>query len=321
MKDRQPMTQEPPMFSRDHAAILLLSGTLVLMNQSCSRINALWRPDEPLQPVAVSVTPSPAVNPSPQPKPTATPITQPTLAPQDAYEQALDAAYSAATISQSAESPNDWLLVATRWQEAIALLRRVPSSSTYHVRAQSKIAEYERNLGIAKQQATRPRPNSPTRTTVAVAPPTDVQPVSPSSTQTGNSPAPEPETKTAKPRVFKAPIKRRAGRTPVVDVTFNGKQTFEMIVDTGASGTVITQPMAKSLGIVPEGEVIADTASAKGIRFPVGRVQSISINGAVVRDVPVAIGSPDLEFGLLGQDFYSNYDILIRQDVVEFHPR
>ena len=41
-------------------------------------------------------------------------------------------------------------------------------------------------------------------------------------------------------RVFRVPIKRRSGRTPVIDVTFNGGQSFEMIVDTGASKTLIT---------------------------------------------------------------------------------
>jgi predicted aspartyl protease len=107
----------------------------------------------------------------------------------------------------------------------------------------------------------------------------------------------------------------------VINVTFNGGQTFEMIVDTGASGTVITQAMAAKLNVVPEGEVTADTASAKDIKFRIGRVQSIAVDGAVARNVGVAIGGPDLELGLLGQDFYGNYDVWIRQDVVEFHPR
>ena len=44
--------------------------------------------------------------------------------------------------------------------------------------------------------------------------------------------------------VFRVPIKRRSGKTPVIDVTFNGNQVFEMILDTGASGTLITQQMA-----------------------------------------------------------------------------
>jgi hypothetical protein len=65
--------------------------------------------------------------------------------------------------------------------------------------------------------------------------------------------------------------------------------------------------MAESLGVVPEGEVIADTASARGIRFRTGRVQSIAVEGVEARNVRVAIGSPELDMGLLGQDFYENY--------------
>ena len=109
--------------------------------------------------------------------------------------------------------------------------------------------------------------------------------------------------------------------TPVIDVTFNGTQTFEMVVDTGASGTVITQAMAQRLGIVSDGEVKANTASAKGVKFGAGRLESIAVNGAETRNVPVAIGGPDLEIGLLGQDFFSKYDVSIKQDVIEFHSR
>jgi predicted aspartyl protease len=309
--------------SHDRAVIILLSGTLALMNVACSRINSLLRPDESAQPVAAYSTPSPAANPPADPEPVATPTSQPTLAAKEAYEQAIDAAYSAASLTQSAQSSDDWQLVISRWQEAIALLRVVPSSSPFHAIAQPKIAEYQRNLRIAQQQATRPRPSAPSRTVVAIAPRTAVPSVSPAPTQTPSTPSPETELKTnaANPRVVKVPIKRRAGRTPVIDVIFNGGQIFEMIIDTGASGTVITQAMAQSLGVVPEGEVTAATASDKEVKFRTGKVQSIAVEGVVAKNVQVAIGGPDLKLGLLGQDFYDKFDVWIKQDVVEFHPR
>ena len=52
-------------------------------------------------------------------------------------------------------------------------------------------------------------------------------------------------TGTSKPNngVYRVPIKRRLASTPVIDVTFNGKK-FEMILDTGASSTLITQRIA-----------------------------------------------------------------------------
>ncbi|HEY9675576.1 MAG TPA: retropepsin-like aspartic protease [Waterburya sp.] len=317
------------MLSQDRAALLLLFGTLALTNLACSRVNPLSRSQEPTQPVAVSSPPPPANTPPVNPSPTATPSSQPTVAPKEAYERALDAAYSAAIIAQSAQSVSDWQLVSSRWQEAIQLLQLVPPSSSYRAIAQSKIAQYQRNLRIAQQQATRPRSSSPSDTVVAASPRTSLQPLDLSPSQTPNPQAsatpPAPAT-ASKPnpgnsQVFKAPIKRRMRGTPVIDVTFNGTQTFEMVVDTGASGTVITQAMAQRLGIVSQGEVKANTASAKGVKFSAGRVESIAVNGAETRNVPVAIGGPDLEIGLLGQDFFSKYDVSIKQDVVEFHSR
>ncbi len=324
----------------DHAAILLLSGTLALTNVACSRIGSSWRPNELPEPVAVSVTPTPAVklpnNPTPvNPQPVVIVNQPPTVPAKDAYEQALDAAYSAAILGQSAQSTDDWQLVSNRWQEAISLLRKVPFSSAYHAIAQPKIAQYQRNLRIAQKQATRPRPSSPLTREIATSPRTAVSPAKLSPTQTTtpsetpntletpntSAPATESKTNTANPRVYKVPIKRRAGRTPVIEVTFNGVQTFEMIIDTGASGTVITPTMAESLGVVAEGEVVANTASAKGIKFSIGKVESIAVAGIVTKDVRVAIGGSDLEIGLLGQDFFGNYDVWIRQNVVEFHPR
>lgn len=121
--------------------------------------------------------------------------------------------------------------------------------------------------------------------------------------------------------IFIAKIKRREHNIPVIDVTFNNGQTFEMIVDTGASGTVITRPMAQALGVVPVKMVRVDTASGVGLAFPVGYVQSIAVDGAVVNKVPVAIAGPEQDIGLLGHDFFGNYDLTVKRDVVEFRRR
>ena len=308
--------------SCNRAAILLLSGTLAVMNGACSDISSSSSPNKPSPSVAVSVTPTPAAK-ATKSKPATTSTNKPTLAAKDTYERGLDAAYSAALLGQSAVSADDWQLAIVRWQEAIALLRKVPSSSAFYALAKPKIAQYQRNLSIAQQHATLPRPSTPSGSAIATLPKPIAQPISPSSTETDTPPAPttQSKTNTANPGVFKVPIKRRAGRTPVLEVTFNGGQVFEMILDTGASGTVITQEMAQSLGVVPEGEVTADTASGKAIKFATGRVRSIAVPGVVAKNVRVAIGGDSLELGLLGQDFFANYDVWIRQDVVEFHRR
>jgi clan AA aspartic protease (TIGR02281 family) len=326
---------------RNRVVILLFSSTLAVMSVGCSRMNSSRDSERPQVPVATVPTPSSPTDSADDSEPVTTPSRQPQLSAKEAYEQALDAALSAESIGQSAQSADDWRLVISRLQEAIKLLKQIPSSSSYHAPAQSKLAQYQKNLRLAQQRSTRPGSSTPSKTVITLTPGTVFQPVGPSSTQTPgvSSPtaksAPEPDstdesdestetestTKAASPQVFKVPIKRRMRRTPVIDVTFNGTQSFEMVLDTGASGTVITQAMAQRLGVAPSGEITANTASAKGVKLRTGQVQSIAVGGAVVKDVQVAIGSPELEIGLLGQDFYSKYDVLIRQNVVEFHPR
>jgi len=133
-----------------------------------------------------------------------------------------------------------------------------------------------------------------------------------------------PSNPAAKPsvnqKVFQAKIKRRVGGTPVIDVVFNGNQTFEMIVDTGASGTLISQRMATALGVRPVRTVRAGIADGSVVEFPIGVVRSIRVGGAVIQNVEVAIAK-QMQIGLLGHDFFGNYDVKIKKDVVEFYVR
>jgi predicted aspartyl protease len=107
----------------------------------------------------------------------------------------------------------------------------------------------------------------------------------------------------------------------VINVTFNGNRQYQMILDTGASGTVITQPMAAALGVVPVGQARVNTASAQNVTFPLGYLNSIEVGGAIARNPLVAVAGSNLNIGLLGQDFFQNYDITIRQEEVEFRTR
>ncbi|MEG5127064.1 retropepsin-like aspartic protease [Microcoleus sp. ARI1-B5] len=123
----------------------------------------------------------------------------------------------------------------------------------------------------------------------------------------------------AKSGVFQTKIKRREANIPVIEVTFNGQQKFDMMVDSGASGTVITPAMAKALGVVLQGTVQKQTANGVAT-FPLGRLTSIEAGGLAVNNVVVAI-SPSLDIGLLGHDFFGNKDMTIKQDVIEFRSR
>lgn len=192
-----------------------------------------------------------------------------------------------------------------------------PSSPNY-ADAKKKLVEYQRNLEDAKKQAA-----SPPKSTSSPDSTKNPQTKSEQKPSNGsNNAALSNSTPIASNRegLFQVPIKYRAEGTAVIDVTFNEAQTYEMIVDTGASGTVITQKMATSLGVIPEGTTTADTPSAKGVEFSVGKVDSIEAGGLIVKNVQVSI-APQLDLGLLGHDFFNNYDITIKKYVVEFRSR
>jgi predicted aspartyl protease len=129
-----------------------------------------------------------------------------------------------------------------------------------------------------------------------------------------------PASRPGNQKVFQAKIKRRDAGTPVIDVVFNGNKTFEMIVDTGASGTLITQRMASLLGVRPVRTVRAGIADGSVVEFPMGIVRSIGVGGAAIQNVEVAIAK-QMQIGLLGHDFFGNYDVKIKKDVVEFYVR
>jgi predicted aspartyl protease len=323
------------------AILIVLSSALGVLGVACSedKQTTVIRDHEQPKPVenlavAPFVEAAPVSSPEPEPQLQSQP--QPTTQPEskiqpNSFELALDKAAGATTISQSAQSPDDWRLVASQFEDAIALMKNVGQESPNFTVAQIKISEYQRQIKYALNKAT-PKPTQP----VVVKPQRVVVEVpslknKPSSTQAlapvvtkQESVAQSvllPEQITREQNVFVAPIKRRIGGTPIIEVTFNGQQRFEMIVDTGASGTVITQDMADALAIVPVGKTKANTASSKQVEFTIGYVNSMAAAGVMVKQVPVAIAGSDLETGLLGHDFFGNYDITIRRNVVEFRPQ
>ena len=60
----------------------------------------------------------------------------------------------AATLTQSAQTPKEWDIVVSHWQDAIALMDIVPLSHPQHSLAQQKIAEYQENLNYAQKNST-----------------------------------------------------------------------------------------------------------------------------------------------------------------------
>lgn len=123
----------------------------------------------------------------------------------------------------------------------------------------------------------------------------------------------------ANPDIFAVPIKRREANIAVIDVVLNGQQTFEMLVDTGASGSVITPAMAQSLDLEIEGTTKIATAGGV-VQAYVARLNSLAAGGITVNNLLVVI-APNVPMGLLGQDFFGDYDLVIRENTVEFHVR
>ncbi|RCJ15268.1 hypothetical protein A6S26_08060 [Nostoc sp. ATCC 43529] len=319
----------PTFLSR--ATLIFAFGALAVLSVACSedKRNTTTGNEQPatigdlasVQPAATEPA-TPAATPEAQPP-------QPSETEPSVFELALDKAVSAWSISQSAQSPDDWNLVASQYQDAIALMQTVERQTPEFAFAQSKITEYQRQIKYAKQKAApRPVPVQEPQKIVVVVPQAATTPkfTSPLSIPVQKQLSP-PETERSSSAVvipqpvFTAPITRRAGGTPIVEVTFNGQRKFEMIVDTGASGTVITQDMANSLGIVAVGKAKANTASSRAVEFPVGYVESMALGGVTVNRVPVAIAGTELETGLLGHDFFGNYDVTIKRNVVEFRPQ
>jgi predicted aspartyl protease len=338
-----------PILSR--AALIIVSSTLAVLAVACQQgqqAATKTSEDEQYLPTEKKVAP-----------PTATTVEKPTI-PQlkpvrqqpseielSYFEQGLDKAVGALSISQSAQSSEDWKLVATELRDAIALMKKVQVDSPYFSSAQAKVLDYQRQLKYAVQRATRPVTPpliipTPPNTVVALAPipaapqnlnqkPPAWIPKKPSlppskpnivpikQKQAYSIPIAVP--KPNEPPVYRAAIKRRLGGTPIIEVTFNGIQSFEMILDTGASGTVITQKMAIALGVVPVTKAKANTASSKAVEFPVGYIDSMEVGGVKTRQLPVAIAGAELDTGLLGHDFFGNYDITIKRDIVEFRPQ
>lgn len=120
--------------------------------------------------------------------------------------------------------------------------------------------------------------------------------------------------------IFIAKIKRRQFGIPVIDVKFNNKYTFEMMLDTGASFTMLTPEMATQLRFRGDGIMYINTPSDRKVEVPTGLLNSASVGGAISQNIRVAI-SPSLPIGLLGQNFFGQYDITIKQDVIEFRKR
>lgn len=116
---------------------------------------------------------------------------------------------------------------------------------------------------------------------------------------------------------FRVPIRERVGGIPVIAVTFNGNQTFPILMDTGASITIITPEMARAAGFKREGTEKIRVGDGDIVDMPRGSVPSMSVGEAEFNDFTVLVGPTPL----LGQNFFSEYNVTIAKDFVVFRER
>jgi len=223
--------------------------------------------------------------------PEAEPATEPETGGRDFFREGVNRAQSAVAIGQSAQSPEDWSLAASRWKQAVSMMSQVPASDPNYPTAQEKVKEYQQNLAQAERRAAGENP-----------------------TVTATAASDRPQG-----LVAQIPIVNRLGGTPVVAVRLTGSQNaqqFPMLFDTGATFTLITPAMAQAIGVPIIGEMTAIVADGRSVRLPVGYIDTLEVGGLVLRDVQVGIGG---DAALLGQDVYGDYGLSVGGSTISLY--
>ena len=261
---------------------------LMLLNTACSVPNTTiveTTSPQPLPPVSGVTT---TVQPTPQP------VKQ---SNEQLYQSALTKADAAKAIGQSAASKDDWDLVANSLQDSIEILKSIDPTSPEHNLAIKVLPEYEQQFASARQKAAN-FISKPAQNLASISHIT-----SSSSLET-----------------FTIPIQRKLGGVPLIEVTFNDNHQVPMLLDTGASHTLLTLSIATQLQLQPNGMAQAKTANGTA-NFQVANIDKIRFGAGEIKNVQVAIGQNDLPYGLLGHDVYDGYDITIKESSIEFRKR
>ena len=108
------------------------------------------------------------------------------------------------------------------------------------------------------------------------------------------------------------------GNVYYVAAKLNGlPRTFRFMLDTGASFTAVSNDVARYLGILVtdnSGTLVLSTANGV-INAPLRKLQSLELNGAIVRDVDVVVLDTMNNFdGLIGLSYLNHFDIDINQN-------
>jgi predicted aspartyl protease len=260
----------------------------------------------------ISAAPVPVTSVSPSPVDTA--ALNASIA-NDRYQDALNTAAAARAVSETALAREDWSLVADRWQESISKLKEVPKNSINYSLAMKILPQFQQNLSHARQKAANfkaPKADQPI---------SDLKKSDPTKkVSKADQGEPVVITKIEQSTSFSLPIVSKNNNVPIVEVVINGGDRIPMMLDTGASKTLLTKGVAERLKLVSVGKTKAKTANGTA-EFDTVKLDSVEFGQGKVTDLSVAVGDNSLNYGLLGHDVYKGYDITLTEDSVQFKKR
>ena len=145
---RRVLLQEPRQFQRGIVGGVSLSLLLLAVGVATYKgLNSQVANSTPASTQAVgTVAPSPAVV-------TAVKVSKESANSVDSFAKAVRSAQQAATDGKTAQSREDWLIVAAKWQQASDLMATVPPNHPRYTTAVNRTALYRQNSDRAQQEA------------------------------------------------------------------------------------------------------------------------------------------------------------------------
>ncbi|EDX85231.1 tetratricopeptide repeat domain protein [Synechococcus sp. PCC 7335] len=121
------------------------------------------------------------------------------------------------------------------------------------------------------------------------------------------------------------PIKSFDRHLPVVEAMFDGIAKFDMVIDRNAPNSIITQRIAKQLGLKEVSYQYVYLADGTPMELSIARLRSVVIGSLIVTDVEVAIlpkggsaNAPDNATVVLGKNCFTGYSVRISGNEITF---
>ena len=133
-------------------------------------------------------------------------------------------------------------------------------------------------------------------------------PLSASTDQQAPMPAPGPEPEAERNQLGNGHAAFLIRRAPdshfYADAEVNGA-TVHFLVDTGASGIVLTQGDAQRAGVSVGDQQIAAITAGGEVQLAQAKADRVALGPMVAKDVPVLVAKNELPISLLGQSYLS----------------